>query len=54
METKNIICELNKLDLSKYPYFRTKEFIREFKRIGFIIFTLHLGKIITRARPNAN
>lgn len=54
METKDIICELNKLDLSKYPYFRTKELIREFKRIGFIIFTLHPGKIITRARPNAD
>lgn len=50
MDKQTIINRLEALDLSQYPYFEIKELIREFGRVGFIIFTLHPGKTITRAR----
>ena len=50
MDKQTIINRLEALDLSQYPYFEIKELIRELGRVGFIIFTLHPGKTITRAR----
>lgn len=50
MDKQTIIDRLEALDLSQYPYFEIKELIRELGRVGFIIFTLHPGKTITRAR----
>lgn len=49
-----IINRLKTLDLSQYPYFEIRELIREFGKVGFIIFTLHPGKTITRARCDGN
>lgn len=50
MDKQTIINRLEALDLSQYPYSEIKELIRELGRVGFIIFTLHPGKTITRAR----
>ena len=50
MDKQTIINRLEALELSQYPYFEIKELIRELGRVGFIIFTLHPGKTITRAR----
>lgn len=54
MDKQTIINRLEALDLSQYPYFEIKELIREFGKVGFIIFTLHPGKTITRARCDGN
>lgn len=50
MDKQTIINRLEALDLSQYPYFEIQELIRELGRVGFVIFTLHPGKTITRAR----
>ena len=54
MDKQMIINRLKTLDLSQYPYFEIRELIREFGKVGFIIFTLHPGKTITRARCDGN
>ena len=54
MDKQTIINRLEALDLSQYPYFEIRELIREFGKVGFIIFTLHPGKTITRARCDGN
>lgn len=54
MNKQTIINRLEALDLSQYPYFEIKELIRELGKVGFIIFTLHPGKTITRARCDGN
>lgn len=54
MDKQTIINRLEALDLSQYPYFEIKELIRELGNVGFIIFTLHPGKTITRARCDGN
>lgn len=54
MDKQMIINRLETLDLSQYPYFEIRELIREFGKVGFIIFTLHPGKTITRARCDGN
>ena len=53
MNKQTIINRLEALDLSQYPYFEIKELIRDLGKVGFIIFTLHPGKTITRARAMA-
>ena len=54
MNKQTIINRLEALDLSQYPYFEIKELIRDLGKVGFIIFTLHPGKTITRARCDGN
>lgn len=54
MDKQTIINRLEALDLSQYPYFEIRELIRGFGKVGFIIFTLHPGKTITRARCDGN
>lgn len=54
MNKQTIINRLETLELSRYPYWEIKELIREFGMVGFIRFTLHPGKIITRARCDGN
>lgn len=54
MDKQTIINRLEALDLSQYPYFEIRELIRKFGKVGFIIFTLHPGKTITRARCDGN
>lgn len=51
MINKEIIKALSDLDLSKYPYAEVQELIRSFDKIGSLIFTIHPGVYITRARP---
>lgn len=54
MDKQTIINRLEALDLSQYPYFEIRELIRELGKVGFVIFTLHPGKTITRARCDGN
>lgn len=54
MDKQAVITRLSTLDLSRYPYFEIKELIRELGIVGLIKFTLHPGKIITRARCDGN
>lgn len=54
MDKQTIINRLEVLDLSQYPYFEIRELIRELGKVGFVIFTLHPGKTITRARCDGN
>lgn len=54
MDKQTIINRLKALDLSQYPYFEIRELIRELGKVGFVIFTLHPGKTITRARCDGN
>lgn len=54
MDKQTIINRLEALDLSRYPYFEIRELIRELGKVGFVIFTLHPGKTITRARCDGN
>lgn len=51
---KNIIKDLEELDLSSYPYYPIQEQIRSLGRTGFLIFALHKNMKITRARPGQN
>jgi hypothetical protein len=52
--TAETIKALNRIDLSTYPFYKVQEHIRSFGRTGFLIFTLHKGKTIVRARPGSN
>lgn len=54
MNIEEVINKLKELNLSKYPYFEAKELIRNFGEVGFITFTLHPTKVITRARSGMN
>ena len=54
MDKQTIINRLEALDLSQYPYFEIRELIRELGKVRFVIFTLHPGKTITRARCDGN
>lgn len=53
-KTTDILNEIKQLDLSKYPYFQAQELIRSLGKTNFLVFTLHRGTVITRARPGAN
>jgi len=52
--TAETIKALNGIDLSTYPFYEVQEHIRSFGRTGFLIFTLHKGKTIVRARSGSN
>ena len=54
MNIEEVISKLRGLNLSKYPYFEAKELIRNFEEVGFITFTLHPTKVITRARSGVD
>jgi hypothetical protein len=54
MDTKEIINKIKGLNLTSYPYFEVQELIRSLGTSGFLIFTLHFGKAITRARLGHN
>ena len=54
MDTKKILDKIKKLNLASYPYFEAQELIRSLGVSGFLIFTLHFGKSITRARSGNN
>lgn len=49
----NIIKKMSDLDLSKYPFVETQELIRSLGKSGYLIFTLHYSKSLTRARPGS-
>lgn len=51
MIVSDIIKKMSDLDLSKYPFTETQELIRSLGKNGYLIFTLHYGKSLTRARP---
>lgn len=51
MNIDAILKQIKDLDFSKYPYYETLELIRSLGRNAFLIFTLHPGKAMTRARP---
>jgi hypothetical protein len=53
-EISEIIQQIKDLDLSGYPYFQIQELIRSLGTTSFFVFTLHKGKIITRAREGGN
>lgn len=50
MSIQTTLDKLRALDLSKYPYYVVKELFRDFGQVGFVVFTLHPGKVVTRAR----
>jgi hypothetical protein len=52
--TAETIKALNGIDLCTYPYYEVQEHIRSFGKTGFLIFTLHKGKTIVRARSGSN
>lgn len=43
LNKRTIINRLESLNLSQYPYSEISELIREFGKVGFIIFMLHPG-----------
>lgn len=54
MDTKEILNGIKRLNLASYPYFELQESIRSLGTSSFLIFTLHSGKTITRARSGNN
>jgi hypothetical protein len=46
-----ILDKLRRLNLSSYPVTEVQELIRRLGKNVFLIFTLHYGKVLTRARP---
>jgi len=48
--TEEILSRLSKLDLSSYPFTEVQELIRFLGKSCFLVFTLHYGKTLTRAR----
>jgi hypothetical protein len=50
---KDVINKLNSLDLSSYPFAEVQELIRSLGKSGYLIFTLHYGKSLTRARQGS-
>lgn len=53
MIVSEILKKMSDLDLSKYPFAETQELIRSLGKGGYLIFTLHYGKSLTRARPGS-
>lgn len=51
-DTKQILDTLSGLDLSTYPFDQVKKSISQLGKFGIIIFTLHKGKTLIRARVN--
>jgi hypothetical protein len=51
MIVSDILKKMNGMDFSKYPFAETQELIRSLGKSGYLIFTLHYGKSLTRARP---
>ncbi|MDR2127382.1 MAG: hypothetical protein LBP63_11220 [Prevotellaceae bacterium] len=49
--TKGVLDKINGIDLSYYPFAEVQELIRSLGKNSSLIFTLHYGKILTRARP---
>ena len=52
MKIGQLITEIKKLDLSKYPKKEIEDLIKKVGAIGYIIVTFHKGKSVMRARPN--
>lgn len=50
MSIEVILDKLRALDLSKCPYAEARELFWKLNQIGFVIYTLHEKKVITRAR----
>lgn len=51
---QSTLTQLSQLDLSTYPYEKTKKLIRQLGRFCYILVTLHQGTTLMRARPNNN
>jgi hypothetical protein len=54
--TTSILAKLRALDLSSYPYFKAKELIENLikDKPAILLFSLHTGKSLTRARMGHN
>jgi hypothetical protein len=52
-KVSDILKEIKKVDLSLYPFAEIQELIRSLGKSGYLIFTLHYGKSLTRARPGS-
>ena len=52
MDYSEIISQLKRLDLSKYPRQEIKSLIGKLGQFGVIKMMLHPGKVLIRARPN--
>lgn len=50
MIVSDILKKISDLDLPKYPFAETQELIRSLGKSGYLIFTLHYGKSLIRAR----
>ena len=48
---QEILNKLRELELSSYPFVEVQELIRSLGTSVFLVFTLHYGKTLTRARP---
>lgn len=53
-KVNEILSKLEGLELSSYPYSEVHELIRSLDKSGFLVFTLHPGKSLTRARAGEN
>ena len=50
-DADDLISEFKSLELNKYPIEKLRSLVLDIGHIGTILFTLHEGKIIYRARP---
>ena len=53
MEIEEIIKKLKSLDLSTYPEKEIRELFNSVRHIASMVVTYHKGKVVMRARPNA-
>lgn len=54
LTAEEIVAKLSSLDLSKYPEKEVKQLLNAIGKVGYIVFTLHPGKTIIRARGHKN